>query len=284
MKIPEMTRRNQVIILIVILVIAIPSLYIFDYTQNNPKFCTSCHLMNSAYDSWQASAMHDLNCHDCHEATMAESMQHVYDVLTKNPDKVTKPVVIENSMCETCHASNDPQWLQVVNTAGHKVHTYGSNHTAECTECHGLNLHVFEPPEETCLQCHDVEKVHATEAMQTNCITCHNFLANGTNLIPQRADCLQCHADRTLTLSMPEGAHENTTCTNCHNPHGTVTVLDCTTCHKDVSGGLHDIALHTDCTSCHVPHEDISIRDTCVSCHVDKVDHYSPVSCTSCHN
>jgi hypothetical protein len=284
MKLPENTRRNQVILLILVIVIAIPSLYIYDYTQNNPRFCLTCHLMNNAYDSWHVSAMHDISCHNCHETTMAESMEHVFDVLTKNPNVVTKPVVIDNSMCETCHVSNDPQWLQIANTAGHKVHIFGNNDSIECIDCHGLNLHVFEPPSDTCVQCHDVAKVHATEEMNTTCVSCHNFLANGTNLIPGRSTCLECHTDRELTLSMPDGAHVNTTCTNCHNPHGTVTAVDCTSCHMNVSGGLHDVSAHTDCTSCHVPHEDVTVRDTCVTCHTDKVDHYAPVSCITCHN
>jgi hypothetical protein len=278
-----MTRRNQILIVLALLVVAIPSIFIYDYTQNNPKFCTSCHLMNEAYDTWQVSAMHDLSCHTCHESTMVESMQHVYDVLTKNPEDVTKPVVIESVMCQNCHASNDPQWLQVVNTAGHKVHFFGNDDHAECIDCHGMNLHVFRPPEEACLECHDVEKVHASEVMGTNCITCHDFLVNQDELYPLREDCLECHTDKELiTISMPPEAHADSTCTTCHNPHGDVTAESCSTCHK-VTGGLHDITLHTDCTSCHVPHEEVTVRESCESCHTDKIDHYAPVSCTSCH-
>ena len=163
MKLPEMTKRNQILLILVLIIAAVPALFIYDYTQNNPKFCTTCHLMNSAYDTWNVSAMHHVNCHSCHETDMITSMNHVYDVLFKNPSEVTKPVEITNEMCESCHASNDPQWLQVVNTAGHKVHFFGEENYADCIDCHGLTLHVFEPPEQACLNCHDPEKVHASD-------------------------------------------------------------------------------------------------------------------------
>jgi len=284
MKLPEMTKRNQLLLVLALIVIAIPSLFIFDYTQNNPKFCTTCHLMNEAYNTWEASAMHDLNCHSCHEATMAQSMQHVYDVLTHNPQDVTKPVEIENDMCETCHASNDDQWLQVVNTAGHAVHLYNGNAHAECIECHGMELHVFRPPHEPCLECHEPERVHASETMNADCTTCHDFLAEEDDLTPVRDDCIECHEEKELlVVSMPAETHLDSTCTSCHDPHGEVTAEDCTKCHTDVDEGLHEISAHTVCTSCHVPHEEVAVRDSCESCHVDKEEHYAPVNCLSCH-
>jgi nitrate/TMAO reductase-like tetraheme cytochrome c subunit len=48
MKLPTMTRRNQVLLMIGLLAVLIPSLFIYDYTQNTPRFCTTCHLMNPA--------------------------------------------------------------------------------------------------------------------------------------------------------------------------------------------------------------------------------------------
>ena len=260
MKLPEMTKRNQILLILVLIIAAIPALFIYDYTQNNPKFCTTCHLMNGAYDTWSVSAMHDVKCHTCHETDMIESMNHVYDVLFKDPSEVTKPVEINNELCETCHASNDPQWLQVVNTAGHKVHFFGEENYADCIDCHGLNLHVFEPPEQACLNCHDPENVHASEMMMNDCITCHDFLVESNDLTPTRDNCLECHEQKgVITVSMPPDAHIDSSCTTCHNPHGTVTAINCGECH-DVSEGLHAISLHADCTSCHVPHETVEVR------------------------
>jgi hypothetical protein len=283
MKIPELTRRNQILIVLALLVVAIPSLFIYDYTQNNPKFCTTCHLMNEAYDTWEVSAMHDINCHACHETDMITSMDHVYEVLMLNPDDVTNLVEIENEMCEVCHATNDPQWLQVVNTAGHDVHFFGSDDHADCIVCHGMSLHVFRPPEEPCMECHDPERVHASEKMMADCLSCHDFIVNDDDLRPSRDDCIECHEDRSqIIVSLPVDAHIESTCTICHNPHGEVTSEDCSECHE-VEGGLHEISLHSDCISCHVPHEAVAVRDSCETCHADRRDHYATVNCLSCH-
>ena len=46
-KLPENTRRNQLILMSIISVILIPGLFVYNYTQNNPKFCNTCHVMRS---------------------------------------------------------------------------------------------------------------------------------------------------------------------------------------------------------------------------------------------
>jgi len=287
MKIPEMTRGNQILLLLALIVIAIPSYFIYDYTQHNPKFCTTCHLMNDAYDTWESSAMHDLDCHKCHVADMVTNMEHLYDVLTHDPQEVVKPAEIDNELCEECHVSEDPQWLQVVNTDGHKVHFYGDVNHADCIDCHGMELHVFRPPEEGCLECHDESSVHAAESMGATCVTCHDFLAdgNGDHFIPsERDDCITCHFQMEETsMSLTTEAHLDSSCTSCHNPHEEEVAEDCTTCHN-VDEGLHAVPAHSNCASCHVPHVEENIRDTCVSCHVAQEEHFAPADCTGCHN
>ncbi|OGD46590.1 hypothetical protein A3K69_02895 [Candidatus Bathyarchaeota archaeon RBG_16_57_9] len=283
MKLPELTRRNQVLLVIALFVVLIPSVYAYDYTQNNPRFCTTCHLMNPAYETWEVSAMHDLTCHSCHETDMVESLGHVVEVLTKNPDEVTKETNIDNSLCETCHASNDSQWLQVAGTAGHEVHIFDGVDLADCIDCHGQRLHVFEPPEDTCIQCHDVETTQVEVLMGTHCVSCHDFTATDHELIPIDQTCLQCHEEQdSMGASFPADAHTDTACKNCHYPHEEDPFPDCASCHTEVSG-LHTVDSHTDCTSCHIPHSEETLRENCVSCHVDKVDHYVPVTCSACH-
>jgi hypothetical protein len=287
MKIPEMTRGNQILLLLALIVIAIPSYFIYDYTQHNPKFCTTCHLMTDAYDTWEGSAMHDLTCHECHVADMVTNIQHMVDVLTKDPQVVVKPAEIDNELCEECHVSEDPQWLQVVNTDGHKVHFFGNGNHADCIDCHGMELHVFRPPEEGCQECHDESRVHAAEEMDATCVTCHDFLANGNgdHFIPsERDDCITCHFQMEETsMSLTSEAHLESSCTSCHNPHEEEVAEDCSKCHN-VDEGLHEVPAHSDCTSCHVPHVEVDIRETCVSCHVAQEEHFAPADCTGCHN
>ena len=284
MKIPEMTRNNKVLLLLALIVIAIPSYFIYDYTQHNPKFCTTCHLMNEAYGTWEDSSMHDLDCHECHVADMATNIDHLIKVITEDPQVVEKQAEIENELCEKCHISEDPQWLQVINTDGHKVHFYGEVKHADCIDCHGMELHVFRPPEEGCIECHGESSAHASESMGATCVTCHDFLAEGDGFIPEeRADCVTCHqGNAEIITSMTTEAHLDSSCMSCHNPHETE-AKDCDTCHN-VNDGLHDVEMHSVCKSCHVPHVDADIRETCESCHMDTKEHYAPTDCTSCHD
>ena len=40
----------------------------YDYVENDPQFCDSCHLMDTAFRSWEESVHWDVNCHECHWA------------------------------------------------------------------------------------------------------------------------------------------------------------------------------------------------------------------------
>jgi hypothetical protein len=286
----DFIKRNQKIVIAALLVLAISSYFIYDYVQNNPKFCITCHLMDDAYETWDASAMHDLNCHKCHETNIEtrapEYIDHVRRVIFENPVNVTKLTVIENKACEDCHANNDPQWLQVANTAGHKEHLLMHEEEPKCIGCHGIQLHVFEPPEETCFTCHTHEHDYACEVMDVHCIICHEFTATEHELIPQRDPCLQCHeGQQTMGVSFPNGAHKNTACDNCHNPHIEEQHTDCVSCHAEIiGGGLHNVFAHRDCYNCHVPHTLEPMREGCLSCHVDKTEHGGTAECSLCHD
>ena len=281
----DFIKKNQKIFAVALVVLAIPSYFIYDYTQHNPKFCTTCHLMNDAYETWDASAMHDLNCHSCHETNMIESLDHVREVIFEKPDTVTKPTVIENELCEKCHASEDPKWLQISNTAGHKVHIFTQDEEPECIGCHGLQLHVFEPPEEACYKCHDEDYEGASEEMGAHCTVCHEFTVTDHELIPQRDDCADCHdGQQTMGVSFPDAAHNDTACIDCHNPHIEEQHTECSECHEvGLGGGLHAVVAHYECSSCHVPHSSDPMRGECLSCHVDMSDHGGSAECSLCH-
>ena len=275
--------RNYVIVALVLLMI--PSYFIYDYTQHNPKFCISCHLMNDAYDTWDVSAMHDLDCHKCHESDIATSMDHLREVIFEKPQAVTKKTEIDNELCENCHASDDPQWLQVADTPGHKVHFFDNTDAPDCIDCHGLQLHVFEPPEETCATCHEEGLDEPCLDMQVHCLACHNFIVAEDDLIPARDDCIVCHeAQDTMGVTFPSDAHSDSACLDCHNPHDMEQGSECTTCHPVPSTGLHEEAAHENCETCHTPHSEEPMRDSCLSCHLDKEEHFAPADCSGCHS
>lgn len=285
-KYSKMTRRNKILIVLALLIVAIPSWLIYDYTQNNPKFCTTCHLMNTAYETWDQSAMQNLNCHECHESDIVESLGHVVEVLTENPQHVTKITEIDNELCEHCHASNDPQWLQVINTAGHKAHVFGREQPPDCIDCHGLCLHVFEASEEICIECHEESIMMSIRETEISCMACHEFTTR--LFFPEREDCINCHDFARQQAIMEEFYHKNiqvdTNCLSCHNPHMEKQYIECEDCHDTSGYGLHNGISHNDCEVCHSPHTLVEMRDNCLTCHTDRIEHYAPAECYNCHS
>lgn len=284
-KIPEMTRRNKILIVITLVAITIPSLLIYDYTQNNPKFCTTCHLMSHAYETWDQSAMNELNCHECHESDMIESLGHVVEVLTKNPQEVTKITEIDNELCEHCHSSNKPQWTQVTYTAGHRIHIFEKGDPPACIECHGLVLHVFEAANDICEECHFERFTFNTHDQILNCTDCHEF--NARLLFPKKEDCIDCHDFARKMSIMEETYHKSTqvetNCMSCHNPHTDKLYYECEDCHDMSGSGLHNIIEHNECETCHTPHSEVEMRQNCLTCHTDRDNHFTPVECYNCH-
>ena len=124
----------------------------YNYTQNDPEFCRSCHTMDVAWDKWSTSAHSKVGCHSCHEVSPIGGAQLVMNYLMENPDRNTNHASVTDKACEKCHYSGDPQWVQVENTAGHKVHAEGQN--IACQTCHGMRLHSFRPSTEICDACH----------------------------------------------------------------------------------------------------------------------------------
>ena len=221
----------------------------------------------------------------CTSNARARSLDHVVKVIFENPDTVTKPTVIENEVCEDCHANNDPQWVQIANTAGHSIQYSTQEEEPACIDCHGTELHTFSPQEETCLQCHSHDHSDAGEVMDVHCIACHEFISTEHELIPQRDDCLQCHeGQQTMGDSFPSGAHNNTACDGCHTIHIEERLTECVTCHLDtLGGGLHTLSTHDNCNDCHIPHSSEPVRGICLSCHVDKIEHFDTTECSLCH-
>jgi hypothetical protein len=77
----------------------------YDFTQNNPKFCVGCHLMQPAYDAWASSEHKQLNCHDCHHLTIPEQNQLLISFVlhrpTKVPDRHKGQVIVSQKYCAT---------------------------------------------------------------------------------------------------------------------------------------------------------------------------------------
>jgi hypothetical protein len=255
----------------------------YDYVENDPRFCTSCHLMEEAYTAWQQSAHKDVTCHACHKNDVAANLHQVWLFVTEDPQEVVKHAVVDRAACETCHSaeSSPAKWHAIAATTGHKVHA--GKQRIECVQCHAPQVHRFRATEEVCAGCHkQVTLASAGGMSEQHCTSCHRFLAEGAkSLKPDRAACLECHA-QTDGKPLPAGharlavyhvggkdAPMQWACSECHKPHRQIKMKssECAECHEEeIQSRVHKVEDHGDCTDCHKPHGWVPATG-CLDCH-----------------
>lgn len=248
--------------------------------------CKSCHedsferfsttTMGRLFLKHPRTAKESLGCESCHGPgrAHAESGGTTFDGLITFAKQDPTPVTQRNAICLECH------------TKTARLHWQGSPHEARdlaCTNCH----HVME----------DISE--------------RSQLAKATEI----ETCGQCHIERRAQLMrsshMPlrEG---KMTCSNCHNPHGSVTddLLkansvneNCYTCHAEKRGPFlwEHAPVMENCSNCHEPHGSnhekllkVSKPRLCQQCHIETRHPTRPQdpgtrfvfnrSCTNCHS
>ncbi len=250
------------------------------YTNENPRFCESCHEMAPEVGMWLESEHRDINCQACHHATVEEGLEILWVyLLGEMPDIRHAEVSVQS--CAGCHASHDRRWSEVANSAGHRAHQ-----TAEglnCTDCHGGQMHFGQPAREICVSCHEGKDAGAAHE-PSHCLACHNYLSTEENLLPRPRDCMRCHAKQDLPIRMPATAPMHFVCSGCHEPHADGRIAPCEDCHRSVElCGLHDHSDHQVCGDCHEPHDWSSKRRHCFECHTDLHSHHPERKCVDCH-
>ncbi len=266
---------------------------VYSYTQNDPSFCRQCHTMETAWEKWSTSEHSKIGCHSCHEVSPVGGMELVAEYLINKPDINTNHASVKDEACEKCHYSGDPQWVQVENTAGHKVHADQQN--IACQTCHGMRLHSFTPSIEICAACHPDKVAGQQNSIKVpgmanlHCTECHQFLREDSPLRPTRETCLSCHQKIQSGVTFPDNGPMKWDCLQCHKPHqAEKPTVDCNSCHSAIkTEGLHSAKTHsqTACQICHKPHEwTVTTRDPCLSCHTDRANHNPGQVCAACHD
>ena len=217
------------------------------------------------------------------------------------PRRAAAPVdahVVGSKACATCHAAAIAEFNKTL--MGKIGHTPQGRGKFECENCHGPgSAHVkagggrgvggilsfgADDPRSTdeknglCLSCHQkgernywAGSVHQTRGVA--CTSCHTVMKNVSHKHSLKTKveaetCYQCHkiqrAQMQYSSHMPirEG---KITCTNCHNPHGSITgklireasVNDnCYKCHAEKRGPFlwQHAPVNENCLNCHSPH------------------------------
>ena len=291
-----MPLKGKIIIAVLLLVIVVGGGVIafkfYDFTQNNPKFCVSCHLMKSAYDAWSTSVHKGINCHECHHLTIPEQNRLLISFVLYRPTSVPPrhgKVIVPWKSCIKCHWEKDekyPNAPKVNNSQMHARHVWMEQ--IECSKCHGYiehnQVHKFTPDPRFCVKCHKGKTVHGVGMQNLACLNCHTDRT--PDLKPARKKCLFCHGndevrkeliaegtldvrhytpsqktiEKAIKIDVPENAPMQFYCYECHKPHKQVRPDwgECLLCHTYILNvGKHRLHIETiglKCKECHKPH------------------------------
>ena len=253
----------------------------FQWVNEQPWFCNTCHEMNFHYHSWQVSTHHTrATCLECHaepglRGLIEEKVRGLEQLVAHVTGHYTMPlkilVRVRNDQCLACHpkARTLPDSKIVAN---HALHL---RKQVLCADCHNRIVH-NQPghprviPRDQCDACHQAHVryplagKHATFACSQchreqmynlrNCEGCHKPPAQ--HVVAVTTGCERCHG--TAGWRPAKFDHPRFPLTGKH--HG----LACGRCHK---GGVF-AGLTPACASCHQPPAShAGIDPTCARCH-----------------
>jgi nitrate/TMAO reductase-like tetraheme cytochrome c subunit len=284
------------------------SAWMYNYTEHENAFCSSCHIMNESYMRFAGSEHADLGCHDCHRQSVYASLRQLVLWVAERPDEIPEHSPVPSGICSECHVQWRPDtlwmteagWRNVQLTAGHIIHLQ-SDHEAladiQCVSCHGQQVHRFIPVEATCLSsgCHDGLEIKlgrmATAPQAFHCAGCHEFTAGvgvaaagdasaaQRAISPEMSQCYGCHdMERVLPHAELAADPHEAACGLCHNPHTHLLAADAA--GSCTAAGCHDAV--EPLTPFHRGLRAGVLAD-CTHCHVAHEFRVTGVNCINCH-
>lgn len=131
--------------------------------SENPAFCASCHIMEPYYESWYDSESHllasrhateDVDCHQCHEPTIATQLNELFLFVTKQYKVPLEKRDFDRDFCFECHTENGgaTTWEEAILATDYAESNPHDSHNGllECNVCH--NMH--QPSQAFCAECH----------------------------------------------------------------------------------------------------------------------------------
>ena len=220
---------------------------------------------------------------------------------------------VDDETCADCHTQKWEDFKSNAHAFLGDSRSPASKHS--CQSCHGPGAaHVEEgggvgvggmidlskaPPSTvtaTCLACHDkgrqaMFKGSPHDSRNVSCASCHSIHGGNPKNIKfptQVETCTQCH--KAMKSELQRYSHHpikegRMTCTDCHNPHGSVgeKLID-------------DISINDKCLTCHAEHrgpfvwEHPPVTESCLACHQPHGSSHAkllktrlPFLCQRCH-
>lgn len=281
----------------------------YNFTQNDPTFCNSCHIMNESFAAWENSEHAGINCHECHHLSPKELNQLLVSAFIRRTEEVPVrygKIIVPWKYCVSCHWEENEKYPEVSKINDSQLHArHYFMEQIECAKCHGYRLHKFNLEERYCINCHKEKVVHGKGMGGLACLNCHTDRT--PDLMPGPNKCLFCHGEDTVRerlilddtidvkyfqpseeiineatkIDRPKGAPMQFFCYQCHKPHDQVRpdYGTCLSCHPQiVNVGKHKLHIRTvgmECTECHKPHSwKVTMKQAktlCSECH-DYVD------------
>ncbi|MGE0553832.1 MAG: cytochrome c3 family protein, partial [Gemmatimonadales bacterium] len=245
--------------------------------------CRACH--NPAGNGTLAFRATPTECASCHQGDF---------------DRTTTPPHASAGFpgnCTMCHGSVTFRGARFDHQTT-KFPLTGAHQATACLSCHGDNLYIDKPS--ACMACHQAEHArterppHLAAGFSNDCEACHTTTAwagapfdHRTTRFPlagahQATTCDQCHGDGTYV-------GKSTTCVSCHQTDFTETTTPphqpagfstvCTDCHTEVTW----TGARFDHGTTQFPLTGGHLATSCDQCHGDGVYGAKPTTCVSCH-
>lgn len=159
------TKRNILIMAASILVIGTAGGAYLVKASENPAFCSTCHLMEPYYQSWESGSLlankhaaAGVTCHDCHESSIAIQAEEGIKFITGDYKVPLDKRGFLQDFCLKCHSDcgtgsprGDSFETAKASTNFEESNPHDShNGEQECNLCH--NMHQQSRP--MCAECH----------------------------------------------------------------------------------------------------------------------------------
>lgn len=254
----EENQKTIVLLLLLITVIGgIVGARYYKYTKEDPQYCTTCHMMQEAFKTWEKSKHRDFPCQKCHVMSLLEQNKMLISYVVKGTAGGTSQThgrISPWNACRSCHMSDVAQGSVTLDSSyGHAKHVFMQK--INCSKCHTGTLHLFRPNEQACSECHKDKVIHGMGMEGMSCLKCHSYSEKAPKMI-NTARCISCHKDIPS-----KGVMASFKCFDCHKPHGKIklTSQDCLkNCHgSEAKVGQHNLHMtkaKLDCLDCHKAH------------------------------